>query len=275
MTDPVFLVARRAGQADRDAIWEFLAEKWAGYGWPVVIGHHDADEGPFNRAAATNRAAVAAGDWELGIIIDADVWVEPWQLETAIENARRTDRLSYAHTPWWGLSATATNRILDGSLAFDPKRWTRSSFYEKKTPLSNSTCMVVTRRLWDETGGYDERFQGWGAEDWAWFDVCSTLRGGVKGHRTFGFSGVERVDAPVYHFHHDVSESAYAAHHGRETPELARNHELGRRYNAAVGNVKATRALIEEAREYRRSRAVVGEHGPELTTLPSGAVVVP
>jgi hypothetical protein len=115
--------------------------------------------------------------------------------------------------------------------------------------------MVITRGLWEETGGYDERFTGWGAEDWAWFDVCSTLRGGVKNHATFGFSAVERVDAPVYHFHHDVSENARAAHAGRETPELALNHALGRRYNAAVGDVEATRALIEEAREYRMARA--------------------
>lgn len=258
MTDPVFLVARRAGQPDRDAIWSFLRPHWEGHGWPVVEGHHEAGEGAFNRSAATNRAAAAAGDWELAIVLDADVWVERRQVHAAIEAARRTDRLSYAHTPWWGLGHAATNRILDGSLPLDPRRW-RPSMYEKKTPLSNSTCMAVTRQLWEDVGGYDERFEGWGAEDWAWFDVCSTLRGGVKPDGTranaFGFSAVERVNAPVHHLYHEVSEHAAAAHNGGETPELARNHALGYRYNEAVGDVEATRALIEEARAYRMAAA--------------------
>lgn len=242
MTDPVILVARRAGQPDRDAIWSFLREHWARHGWPIVEGQHDASEGLFNRSIATNRASAAAGDWKLAVILDADVWVEPWQVEAAVAAARTNGRLSFAHTAWWGLNRRGRQLILNGRRPLDPAAW--GGLYDVKNPLSNSACMVVTRDLWEQVGGYDERFIGWGAEDWAWYESCVLLGGGEN-----------RMNAPLHHFHHEVSAESKAASRGKETAELAANHALGRRYLAARGERDAMLTLIGEAREHRMARA--------------------
>lgn len=236
MNDVVVLVPRRHDNGPRDELWRFLRPRWEAYGWPVVEGYHQPSEGPFSRAKAINRAARSAGEWRRAVIIDADVWVEPWQLERAVVASEAALGLSYPHVPWWGLSRHATRQVVDGVYAFDPAGW-GDHVYEKRTPLANSCCMVVTAELWETVGGYDERFVGWGAEDWAWFAACATLGGPAV-----------RVDAPVYHLWHPPSAESEAITRDVELPTLAANHRLGRRYLQASGNPAAMRMLCRQAR---------------------------
>jgi hypothetical protein len=222
----VFLVPRRADGGARDRLWALCRDRWERY-FPeirVVEGHHD--EGPFSRAAAVNRAAEAAGDWDLGIVIDADVMLGVSQVRAAIDRAATTGRVTWAHRRWRGVSEAWTDRIVRDARDFGPEldRDEIDLLVERTNPLSWSCCFVVPRAVWDDAGGFDERFRGWGFEDMAW----QSLIVGLYGH--------ERIEGDVVHLWHPRSEERIQPGLGRGTasPEYVTNARLGRRYMLAL-----------------------------------------
>jgi len=239
-TTTVILVPRRPDHGIRDRIWQHLHHEWAKHGYEIIEGHHDTYEGPFNRARAINRAARHAGDWDLALILDSDVWVPPANLEKARQAALDTGKLSYPHTAWWCTSEDARDDILGGTLHLDDWDTWPDGAWSTRTPLSQSSLMWVRRDLYDEVGGYDERFIGWGAEDWGWHKACTTLR-----------DGEERIDAPVVHLHHPVCEESRAANASEPNKLHDANVERGKQYLRAAGNKKAIHKLIREARQAR------------------------
>ncbi len=96
----------------------------------------------------------------------------------------------------------------------------------------NAGCSMaaIPRSLWDEVGGYDERFVGWGYEDVALLAACWAL----AGPHAF-------VPAAAYHLWHPFEQTLT-----RGNPEFAANETLGRRYLAARDDPDAMRALIDE-----------------------------
>lgn len=222
----VFLVPRRRDQGPRDAIWEYCRARWEAL-FPdvaVVEGHHD--EGLFNRAAAVNRAAAKAGAWDLAIVIDSDVVLSRSQVQAAIDTARRTGKVTWAHRRWRGIREDMTTRIVaDGrDLGTELDRDEIDLLVERTNPISWSCCFVVPRAVWDDIGGMDERFEGWGFEDLAWQSVVC----GLYGH--------ERIEGDVVHLWHPRSEERIVPGQPRltATPEYVTNARLGRRYMVAL-----------------------------------------
>jgi|GEM_PF-4644289 len=41
-------------------------------------------------------------------------------------------------------------------------------------------CWILRREVYDDVGGVDPRFEGWGGEDWAFCVMVETLHGGIK-----------------------------------------------------------------------------------------------
>ena len=82
----VVLVPIRYGKPERDRLWEFCRPRWAEFfpDWPVYEGVHGAEEGPFNRSLAVNRAAEAAGEWDVAVVIDNDVLADPQAVRAAV-----------------------------------------------------------------------------------------------------------------------------------------------------------------------------------------------
>ncbi len=224
----VVLVARREGKEDRDAIWRFLKPHWEKHGWQVFEGHDDTPGRPFNLSKARNNAARAAGDWDVAILIDADVYVPNHQLHRAVILAHDSNQCAFPHTQWYGTSEAGREAILNGDVPFDWRVWDTAvtpsgePVIAIREPLSHSACMVVPRPLWDTVGGYDERFEGWGGEDWGFFEMVFAC-GGRGG-------GVQRLNEPIWHFHHEVTEESRLASLHQENDNLAANHALGRRY---------------------------------------------
>ena len=95
---------------------------------------------------------------------------------------------------------------------------------ERTNPISWSCCIVFPRPVWDDLGGFDERFEGWGFEDMALQSVVV----GLYGH--------ERIEGDVYHLYHPRSEERIVAGHPATTAtrEYAVNARLGRRYMVAL-----------------------------------------
>lgn len=252
MTLPPILVPRRADNGIRDTIWAHLRQRWEALGYPVVEGHHDEREGPFNRSRAINRAARAAGGWDVALILDGDVWVQPHQLEGAEMDALSTGRLAFGHTAWWCTTAATRDAILnplrlqrwwEHPVDYDLDRYDTwpDEAWSIRNPISYSCVMAVRRDLWDAVGGFDERFQGWGAEDWAWHVSCEELAGPSL-----------RQPEPVIHLHHPMCEEARAANAHERNALHDANVQLGKAYYAARGHPNRLRRLHRQAAQERQ-----------------------
>jgi hypothetical protein len=219
----VVLVPRRAGVPDRDELWKFTEAWWAHMApdWPIVVGDHD--EGPFNRARALNRAAAAAGEWDVAVILDADMLVGVEQVEKAIAVALETGGPALAYTENVRLTPGASKRIMAGWRGDWRSRGCVAHVYTDMC----SAIVVVTRKLWDDVRGFDEGFVGWGYEDNAFMAAAETMSG-LK---------VARVPGPAWHLHHRAQ---------RRTPALMHSNRARlTNYGNAHMRPDAMRAVID------------------------------
>lgn len=224
------LVPRRAGVEDRDRLWAFTKDWWSAAHpeWRIVEGHHE--DGPFNRSAAINTAALNAGDWDVAVIIDADVIADPEAVRAGVALARKTNQMVLGYDLRIHLNARGTKQVLSGFRG----DWTKLGHREREhtaalTPCSS--CVIVSRELWERTGGYDERFVGWGWEDVAFRVTCETL----THHEMLKMHGT------LFHLWHMRSDENRA----REMT-FVRNRTRGNRYRAARFDIDALRLLMAE-----------------------------
>jgi hypothetical protein len=237
----VILVPRRADHGHRDELWAFAKAWWAKDfpDWPIVEGHHD--RGAFNRSAAINRAsdiADAVEPWDVAVIIDADVLIDARQVRAAVESAIETGRITIAYESRLMLSQQGTKRIMGGFRG----RW--EPFVLKTWPDEQSGVVVVRRDLWDEIGGFDESFQGWGWEDIAFRCAAETLGGGL-----------DRIPGVVWHLWHPTSPE-----NNKQLPAYQANEQRGRAFHVALGNRDAIRKLLADR--------VRSEPGEPTTRIP-------
>lgn len=225
----VLLVPRRNGKPDRDANWAWCKAWWAQTFPQITIyeGHHDV--GLFNRSAAINRAAKAAGDWQVAVIIDSDVVLDcPERLGEAIEIARRENVLTMPFSVRRDLSPDGTRRLLAG-------RTNWPQMVHVSYPNMLSACVVVSRVLWDAVGGFDEQFKGWGYEDNAFAAACETFGGPLV-----------RLPGDLYHLYHETSQTGRPGSIQGEA-----NRGRAELYTQAIGDREAIRALRDGRMVYR------------------------
>jgi hypothetical protein len=191
---------------------------------PIFEGHHDT--GLFNRSAAVNRAAALAGDWDVAVIIDADVICDPGRVKEACDIAAETGKVVYPHDVRHQLNRRGSERIRQGYTGpWEPYAHAR---YEQMV----SSVVVVPRKLWDEIGGFDESFEGWGYEDTAFAAAAET----------FG-NGSIRMPGEFWHLWHPTAKEGKPG-----SPVWSVNSAKGQRYRAAIGNPETIRALQAEPR---------------------------
>jgi hypothetical protein len=242
----VFLVPRRNDGGHRDKLWEYARARWEKYLPDVEIfeGHHD--RGSFNRAAAINRAARAAGAWDLGIVIDSDVMVSTSQARAAIDRAAETGRVTWGHRRWRGFHESWTERWVRERRDLGPEldRDEMDLYVERTNPLSWSCFIVFPRPVFDDLGGFDERFRGWGFEDMA----AQSIVVGLYGH--------ERIEGDLIHLFHERSDERIILGHSRSTAsdDYVRNGLLGRRYMYALRRDHAGHDRAGVASEAERKR---------------------
>lgn len=220
--EAVVLVPRRPDPW-RDKLWRYVREEIeAEFDWPILEGLDHGDQ-PMNRAAARNRAAEQAGDWEVAVFLDADTVPAAHRLRDAVATAVESDKLVCSQTEFRSLTRGGTKDVLVGKVALTdaPIRWTY--------PLPKSSCIAVSRRLWDETGGYDERFSGWGYEDSSFFHACQAI------------AGMERLKGACWHLWHPRSPEK-----DPRAAEYRANQALGARYKAARRDPNAMRSILVE-----------------------------
>lgn len=232
-TDIVILVPRRADHAERDRLWSYCRARWSTDfpDWRIVEGHHDA--GPFNRSAAVNAAADLAGDWRAAIIIDADVLPDRNAIESAIEVALAGRRAAIGYNRRLHLTAKGTTRVLDGYRG----NWEPLLKHDLRDAVSGA--FAIGRDLWEDVGGFDELFVGWGWEDVAFHIATETVAGRPPA----------RIVGNLWHLWHPRSSENDAA-----APTFAANKERGDRYKRARWNRPRLDALLAEAGRARAPR---------------------
>lgn len=231
-TDVVILVPRKRDHGQRDRLWSFVRAFWADMfpDIPIYEGYHE--EGPFNRSAAVNRAAEAAGNWEVAVVIDGDVLPSKDGILEAISVAKG-GRAASGFSTRYNLNQPGTERILNGYKG----SWKR--FIASQWPDCISGAYAIGRELWEATGGFDETFVGWGFEDTAFRVACEAL----QGQRIF------EAEPCLWHLWHPTSPE-----HDKKLPNFQRGIARRDRYHAAQFDVEAVGVLLAEARATREGR---------------------
>lgn len=226
----VVLVPWRPGNPERERLWAFTKAWWQrDHDWPIIEAAGPTD-GSFNRSAAINEAASAAGDWDVAVIIDADVIANANAVRCGVELAHATNQMVVTHDERVMLSKGGTRKVLGGYRG----SWRGPGMSERTWQDSVSCSVVVSRTLWDLVGGFDELFVGWGREDTAFRVAAETLTG----------KPLIRLSSELFHLWHTESPEAR-----KTSPVRKRNEERHQRYVAARWNVDDVRALLAEAHQ--------------------------
>jgi hypothetical protein len=120
-------------------------------------------DAPFSRAEAINQAARHITAADLLVINDADSLCEPDRVREAVELAAAAPGLVRAYTSYRRLTREATEALRPAGYldAFQgPFEWEMENAHAHG-------CVAVRRECFEQVGGYDPKFRGWGYEDLA------------------------------------------------------------------------------------------------------------
>lgn len=223
------LVPFRDDGAMRGEIWEWLEKRWLSVFSDFELCVADSVEHEeFSRSRARNNAfAKSTGD--IVVIADADSCPSTRALLSAIDIVEE-DPSSWviAHDAYAMLNEEFTVELLKQPASVVlPDGWSPDCLVR---PMFQSYAgmLVCSRASFDKVNGYDERFGGWGLEDWAFRLAMDTL---VSPHK--------RVSGALSHFYHGPPQGDEF-----DTPPEAKNQALYSYYKANVGNVENMTKLV-------------------------------
>lgn len=160
------LVPFRSDHGHRDRLWNWCRPLWEATGYELVV-EDSAPEHPFALAEAVNRCARrATGD--VFVTMGADVVPNTAAIDLAVEYLTDFPWVQPFRRVCYITEASTEEIITTGDIGNpDVELVTEGA----------AGLMCVPRATWQDVGGYDERFVGWGPEDHAFVNVVSTLYG--------------------------------------------------------------------------------------------------
>lgn len=235
----------------RRAAYDWCIDYWVKSGIPVYVGNGASRSAMRNEAA---RRAIAE-DATVLFFADADTWVPVQQVINAAVHARETGRLTHAYELYVRVGSAETKRAQ--ALGIASAETLGKYGVRQRHHMSGAHAIPVT--LWNQIGGYDERFVEWGFEDRA-FDMAAGCLAG----------GVERIPGIAIHWYHPpASERQIRFRAGMPAVDLAL------RYAMASAIVPKTGVLSRLAvgkmpknavPDPDRMRSVLAEPGGPLMT---------
>lgn len=160
------LIPWRSQDLHRILAWDYNRARWEASGVQLCVADDDRTEGPFSLARAVNKARRQATGEYLAIFGADHIPPTPDKLAWIADRLRQH--------PW--TAVYALTRI------FAPDRTARILRGQLPTPVMKShvihACegiVALRAEVWDDVGGMDERFEGWGAEDTAFKAVLFAL----------------------------------------------------------------------------------------------------
>lgn len=160
---------REPGPGIRTRLWDYCRYRLELAGVPYYVASDGRAQGePFNISAARN-SAIRQSTEDVVYVMDADTIYQPSVIEATL------DRLVSQNLPWTPVyqlngvfSFFQTEAIFRGQL--DPL-----SARPEMTEIYCTSPLMIRREVWEDSGGYDEGFSGWGAEDGVYRSVLLTL----------------------------------------------------------------------------------------------------
>ena len=164
---PTICIPWRTDNGWRAELFDWVLNTWLATGFDVRVGVDDED-GPINVARALNRARRgASGGSEVLVVAAADHIPDADAVRSATHAARKHG-WAPLFTATAGINRGATERlIVNHSIHID-------RHITGEVPFCTA-LLAVRADVWDEIGGWDERFYGWGCEDTAFRAVLETL----------------------------------------------------------------------------------------------------
>ncbi|MDQ0246203.1 putative glycosyltransferase involved in capsule biosynthesis [Bacillus fengqiuensis] len=177
----------------------------------------------FSRSKAINAAARKATR-NVYVLADCDVIYDPDLIVEALHLLQQA--------PW----VIPFNRVLDISKEKTEKliqtepEWPLPSIEAHcqegfMAPSFAGKINIFSREAFENVGGFDERFVGWGGEDDAFVNAMNTLCGPFA-----------RLNKTIYHLWHPFA--------GHSNPHYGANLEIVKSYLQAYGNQEAMKRLI-------------------------------
>lgn len=173
--------------------------------------------GAWNKPRALNET-IAGLDCDQLVVTDADLYIAPGRLATAV-----------AVGPWcvphgrvYRLTRDATLEVYAGShpaglpTLMNPYR-----------SVAGGGLFTISRRAWDDVGGMDPTFTGWGCEDQAFAVAADTIVGEHV-----------RLPGPLWHLYHPPGRR-------KQDPTFRANRARLRRYRRAAGDPARIRRLTD------------------------------
>lgn len=219
-----FLVPRRPDHGRRDRIWVWVRNWLTTHHpeWPIVEGYDEVND-TFSMALARNNAARAAGDWDVGVLVDSDTIAHPDAVRAAVTKAAGSRKIVVAGDMRMRMDQTSSDRILQGGLWFarpEGERHPKSNVLDDMCYGEPSSGVIaIGRELWDASGGYVESLQGWGWEDLVFITQCYVVGDGMDWVR----------NNMLLHFWHDRTPITDDTSHNKQV--WLRLHDLSRRNN--------------------------------------------
>ena len=241
--------------------WAWLQEYWRENlpGAEIVVGEDaDVKKGlAFSKSVAVNNAvSKALGD--IFVVVDADGYISVESVLLCAKEIRTERKRGYRvwfvpYRKFFRLTEEATKRVLES----DPKNPHKFStppsddeilnkgFYKDSPEASighwyGALIQIMSREAFEEVGGWDSRFRGWGGEDHAAMRAMDTLYGP---HKT--------LPSPVLHLWHPIQSSTIGSAKNRvwnNQTSGSINDALSGRYYWSQGNIRRMRSLVDEFR---------------------------
>ncbi|WP_282171260.1 galactosyltransferase-related protein [Cytobacillus firmus] len=180
----------------------------------------------FSRSEAINEAAKKATR-DIYVISDADFFYDPKIITRGIDLLKEHawiipyNRIHY-------IQPGSTKKIIESNPIW-PLSVKVESHLENREKVGGLN--IIPRKYFEEVGGFDERFIGWGLEDRAFANTVNTICGNFA-----------RMDAEVFHLWHSTQNV-------ENNPNYHDSRLLFQRYLQATGDKEKMRKVIQEKRQ--------------------------
>jgi glycosyltransferase involved in cell wall biosynthesis len=121
--------------------------------------------GPYNRGWGFNVGACAVAASKALCLIDADLLVAPTFLSSCLKRFKAGQRALRPFREIAYLDGPSTEQAIARRMAAPMSEFSAEQYRGQIFTDSNGGCIWVEPRLYQEMGGHDERFRGWGCED--------------------------------------------------------------------------------------------------------------
>ena len=130
----------------------------------IIIGEDDNNSISFCKARAINHAMEQVNNINIAII-DIDMLIPK---ENMFISLKKLEQYSYVipYTNLLRLDMAATSNILKKGINFNLS-YSFLENYKHQLPTIAGGVQIFRRKVFEGVGGYDERFKGWGGEDYA------------------------------------------------------------------------------------------------------------